>query len=78
MVAVELDFNTVFKYKIGQTIWCRDSSNNNYKTYKVTIVNRNICEYGEGLIALSYGCNNANDVYIEFNEQELYLKENTI
>lgn len=71
---LNIDFNTIFKYKIGEVVWCRDSNNNTYKTYKVTIVNRNICEYGEGLIALSYGCNNANDVYIEFNEQELYLK----
>lgn len=76
MLNIDLDFNTIFKYKIGETVWCRDSSNNSYKTYKVQIVNRNISEYGTGLIALSYGCNNANDIYVEFNEQELYLKEN--
>lgn len=78
MLNIDLDFNTIFKYKIGETVWCRDSSNNTYKTYKVKVVNRNISEYGDGLIALSYGCNNANDVYIEFNEQELYLKENNV
>lgn len=70
-----LDFDSIFKYKIGQDVWCKDSSNGNYKTYKVIIVNRNICQYGSNSIVLSYGCNNNNDVYKEFNEQELYIKE---